>query len=142
MVHQSIRIAAPTSTVWKVLTDSAITKQYMYGCEIVSDWGIGSPFNWKGGDGTVYVKGFLVALEPERVLRYSMFDPFGGYEDVVANYLTLSNTLTSVDGGTRLDIESGDFATVANGEARYRDVTAGGDELLVKIKAIAEGVDR
>jgi hypothetical protein len=110
----------------------------MFGCEIVSDWTVGSPFNWRGGDGIVYVKGFLVALERDRLLQYSMLDPSGGYADVPANYLTLTNTLTPVDGGTRLDIDTGDFATVASGDVRYQHVSAGGDDLLVKIKDIAE----
>jgi hypothetical protein len=112
----------------------------MFGCEILSDWTIGGSFDWRGGDGIVYVKGFLVACQPERLLRYSMFDPNGGYADVAENYLTLTTMLTPVDGGTRLDIATGDFATVANGDIRYQHMTAGGDTLLVQMKEIAEGL--
>src|SRR5215469_13260190 len=51
----SIHIDAPASRVWQVLTDSAYTKRYMFGCEIASDWSIGGPFDWKGAaDGVIY----------------------------------------------------------------------------------------
>jgi len=139
VIRQSVHIDAPVSTVWKVLTDSTLTAQYMYGCEIVSPWAIGGPFNWKGAaDGIVYVTGTLVELQPNRLLRYTVFDPNAGYEDIPANHLTVTCSLTAANHQTTLDIETGDFATVVNGEARYQDSVSGGDTLLVQIKAVAE----
>jgi uncharacterized protein YndB with AHSA1/START domain len=139
VIRQSVLIDAPVTTVWPVLTDSEFTKQYMYGCEIVSTWAIGGAFNWKGAaDGIVYVSGTLVDMQSNRLLRYTVFDPNAGYEDTPANHLTVTCTLTATGLQTTLDIETGDFATVVNGDARYQDTVSGGDTLLLQIKAVAE----
>jgi uncharacterized protein YndB with AHSA1/START domain len=135
----SIHIDAPAPRVWKVLTDSEYTKRYMFGCEIVSDWSIGGPFDWKGAaDGVIYVKGQLRAAEPDRLLRYTMIDPHSGLEDVPANYLTMTCELIPERGGTTLTMQMGDFMTVGDGAKRYQDTIAGGDGMLVQLKAVAE----
>lgn len=135
----SIHIDAPASRVWTVLTDSQYTKAYMFGCEIVSDWSVGGPFDWKGAaDGVIYVKGQLRAAEPDRLLRYTMIDPHSGLEDVPANYLTMTVELAPERGGTTLKMRMGDFTTVGNGAKRYQDTIAGGDSMLVQLKAVAE----
>jgi len=61
---------APAATVWRVLTDPAITAQYMYGCEDRLDLAARGPVQLEGAaDGVIYVKGTLVTLEPNRLLR-------------------------------------------------------------------------
>ena len=140
VIRQSVDIDAPATAVWRVLTDSALTKEYMYGCEIVSSWAVGEPFNWKGGDGVVYVMGRLVEVQPNRVLRYTMLDPNATYPDIPANYLTVTCMVVPADGRTTLNMEIGDYATVADGDVRYRHSMDGGDALLLQIKAIAERI--
>ena len=138
-IESSIHIDAPASRVWRVLTDSQYTKRYMFGCEIVSDWSIGGPFDWKGAsDGVIYVKGYLKDAEPDRLLRYTMIDPHGGLEDVPANYLTMTVELVPEGKGTKLSMQTGDFTTVGNGATRYQHTVAGGDGLLVQLKEVAE----
>lgn len=135
----SIYIDAPASRVWKVLTDSAYTKHYMFGCEIVSDWSIGGPFDWKGAaDGVTYVKGHLKAADAGRLLRYTMIDPHSSLADLPENYLTMTCELTPDRGGTTLTMQMGDFTTVGDGAKRYQDTIAGGDGMLVQLKAVAE----
>jgi len=34
--------------VWDALTNPSMTKQYMFGCETVSDWETGSELLWQG----------------------------------------------------------------------------------------------
>jgi uncharacterized protein YndB with AHSA1/START domain len=136
-----VHIDAPPSRVWQVLTDSDYTKQYMFGCEIVSDWTVGGRLDWKGAaDGVVYVKGYLRDLEPPRLLRYTMIDPHSGLADVPENYLTMTVELTPERGGkgTTLRSEMGDYTKVGDGETRYRHTVEGGDDLWVQLKAIAE----
>lgn len=111
----------------------------MFGCEIVTDWSIGGPFDWKGAaDGVTYVKGHLRAAEPDRLLRYTMIDPHSDLEDVPANYLTMTVELVPERGGTMLKMQMGDFTTVGDGAKRYQDTIAGGDGMLVQLKAVAE----
>ncbi len=139
--ESSIHIDAPASRVWQVLTDSAYTKQYMFGCEIDSDWSVGGRFDWKGAaDAVMYVKGRLEAVEPERLLRYTMIDPHSSLADVPENYLTMTCELIPEHGGTTLTMRMGDFTTVGDGAKRYNDTIAGGDGMLVQLKAVAEAI--
>lgn len=137
--ESSIHIDTPASRVWQVLTDSAYTTRYMFGCEIVSDWTIGGRFDWNGAaDGVIYVKGQLRAAEADRLLRYTMIDPHSSLADVPENYLTMTCELTPDRGGTTLTMQMGDFTTVGDGAKRYNDTIAGGDGMLVQLKAVAE----
>jgi uncharacterized protein YndB with AHSA1/START domain len=137
-----VHIAAPPARVWRVLTDSAYTTRYMFGCEIVSDWTVGGRFDWKGAaDGVVYVKGYLREAQPDRLLRYTMIDPHSGLADLPENYLTATVELTPERGGTTLKWEMGDYTKVGDGEKRYRDTVEGGDGLFVQLKEVAERAD-
>ncbi len=79
MVESSITINAPPSRVRETLTNPSLTRKYMFDCEALSDWKPGSPLEWKGAvDGKVYVKGKVIEVEEERLLRYTVFDPNGG----------------------------------------------------------------
>ncbi len=134
-----MRIQAPASTVWNVLTQSDYTKRYMFGCEIVTDWRAGGSFDWRGAaDGVVYVVGRLVDVQPNRLLRYTMFDPSSDLANVPANHLTATCELATTNDGTELSMVIGDFTTVGNGATRYEHTVAGGDTILVQIKEIAE----
>jgi uncharacterized protein YndB with AHSA1/START domain len=143
-VNDSVEIAAAPARVWQMLTDPQWTKQYMFGCEALSDWTVGSALVWKGavdGREVVFVKGDIVAIERERLLQYTVFDPQGGLEDIPANYLTVTCRLVAHDGGTRLDVSQGDFARVGDGQRRYEHTVAGGGwgTILAKIKSLSEG---
>src|SRR5262249_20726488 len=120
---QSIEIAAPAARVWRVLTDPEITPEYMYGCRAETDWKVGSALAWRGvADGVVYVKGAVVAVEPERLLAYTVIGVGAasmGVEDRPENYLTMTCRLSPRGAGTLLEITSGDYAVVQNGQARY-----------------------
>jgi uncharacterized protein YndB with AHSA1/START domain len=142
-IRTSVHVDASPSRVWKVLTDSAYTKQYMFGCEIVSDWTVGGRLDWKGAaDGVVYVKGYLLAADRDRVLKYSMIDPNNpALADVPANYLNQTVTLEPQRGGTLVSLEVGDYTKVGQGEIRYQHTIAAGDGILVRIKEVAERAD-
>jgi uncharacterized protein YndB with AHSA1/START domain len=139
IVVRSIKIDAPPSQVWDALTNPEMTRQYMFGCDVISGWTIGSPVIWRGAaDGKVYVKGNVIDIEPGRRLQYTVFDPNMGIADTVDNYLVVTYELTSVDDHTMLTVSQGDFATVANGEKRHADTLAGWDAVLSLLKALAE----
>ena len=139
--ENEITIDAPVSEVWDTLTNPEKTKHYMYGCEVVSDWKIGSSVLWKGAeDSVVYVKGTLVALEEEKVFSFTTFDPNGTYEDVPENYLTATYTLRPEGNSTFLKVTQGDYAAVAEGDKRYEDTVAQGGwgSVLEAIKKLVE----
>jgi uncharacterized protein YndB with AHSA1/START domain len=139
IVEKSISINALASRGWNVLVNSDITKKYMFNCEPISDWKVGSRLDWKGvADGKVYVKGIILKIEPEKLLQYTTFDPNGGLKDVPSNYLTVTYSLSSDDGGALLSVSQGDFASADNGQKRYEETETGWSMVLLKIKELAE----
>jgi uncharacterized protein YndB with AHSA1/START domain len=142
-VHKTIEINAPISKVWNALTMREYIDQwapeFTGGAEfhIESDWKLGSPVLWTGQDGSVIVQGNVTALEPQKLLRFTVFDvhrekPFVTEEDGI------TYELTEQDGKTLLKISQGDFSTMAEGE-KYRDLSAEiWDRVLLKVKELVE----
>ncbi len=141
IVHDSIDIDTTPARVWEVLTKPDYTRQYMFDCDAVSDWQVGSPLVWRGAkDGKVYVKGTIVEIDPDRLLQYTTFSPdaFDHYEDKSENYTTVTLELTTVEEATRLSVSQGDFARIANGEMRFTHTVNSWHTVLQQIKEIAE----
>lgn len=145
IVENIISIKAPAAKVWDLLVNPEQTKKYMFGCETVSDWQVGSPLLWRGeyeGQQMVFVKGDIVRIEPGKLLVYTVIDPNNAnIPDVPENYLTVTYALAENDGKTALTVSQGDFATVAQGQKRYEETYNNGEgwnPILVQIKALAE----
>jgi uncharacterized protein YndB with AHSA1/START domain len=145
IIKNSIHIYASPSKVWDVLINPEQTKKYMFGCEAVSDWNIGSPLLWKGnheGKEMVFVKGNIVAIQPEKFLTYTTIDPNNKtIEDIPENYLKVTYELREENGQTILTATQGDYSTVGDGENRYRHTVEGGgwQPILEEIKKLVEG---
>lgn len=145
IITNQVIINAPTSKVWDALINPEQTKKYMFGCETVSDWQVGSELLWKAeyeGQEMVFVKGHIVKLESGKVLAYTTIDPNNpDIPDVPENYLTVTYTLTEENGATLFTVTQGDYSTVADGEKRYADSYNNGEgwnPILVEIKKIVE----
>ena len=135
-----ITINAPVAKVWEALITPEITRQYMYGCDVISDWRIGSSVAWKGAaDAVIYVIGDLVAFEPNQLLSFTVFDPHGKYENIPENYLTSTYQLSAVGGQTLVKVSQGDYAKVEDGEKRFQDSVSGWNATLEALKKILEG---
>lgn len=143
-VKSTITIDAPVSLVWDALVNPEKTKVYMFGCETVSDWQIGSELLWRGnyeGKEMVFVKGKILNIEPEKFLKYTVIDPFAAYPDVSENYLNVTYELEGTGNKTTLTVSQDGFETAAEGEKRYKDVYNNGEgwnPILVEIKKLAE----
>lgn len=144
LIMNEISINAPASKVWYALVNPEMTKKYMFGCETVSDWKIGSQLLWKGvweGKEVVFVKGNIVNIEPERILSYTTFDPNSTMPDVPENYLTVTYTLIEENDVTHFTVTQGDYAKVSEGERRYKEAFNDGEgwnPILVDIKNLIE----
>lgn len=144
IVKSEISINAPAPKVWDALVNPAKTKIYMFGCETVSDWKIGSELLWRGeyeGKEMVFVKGKILKLEPEKLLKYTVIDPFASYPDISENYLNVTYELAEANGQTQLTVTQDGFETAAEGEKRYKDTYNNGEgwnPILVEIKKVAE----
>ena len=104
---------------------------------IESDWALGDPVVWKDDQGQVVVHGKVTAVEPHRLLRFTVLDvrgeqPEGSPDDGITYKLTERN------GKTRLWISQGDFSGMSHGE-KYRDLSAEAwGRVLPKVKRVAE----
>ncbi len=142
-ITNSITIKAPATKVWDALVNPALTKQYMFGCEALSDWKQGSPLIWKGvfnGAELVAVKGNIVAIQPEKHLAYTTIDPNSAIADVPENYLTVTYDLAVENSHTVLTVSQGDYSKVAEGAKRYEDSVQGGgwSSILEEIRKLVE----
>lgn len=144
IIENTIVINAPASVVWNALVNPEQTKKYMFGCEALSDWKVGSPLIWKGeyeGKEMIFVKGHIVDIQPEKFLAYTAIDPNSTIVDTPENYLTVTYTLSSVKGQTTLTVTQGDYSTVAEGERRYQETYNNGEgwnPILREIKKLVE----
>ncbi|WP_128547336.1 SRPBCC domain-containing protein [Larkinella soli] len=143
IIRNEIILNADPATVWNLLTNPEKTKQYMYGCEVVTDWKVGSPIEWKGeyeGKETVFVTGNIVRLEPGELLAYTVIDPHGPYPEDVSSPLTVVCEVIRDDDKTVLLVSQGDYSRVTDGEDRYRKALAEGgwDGVLCAIRDLLE----
>jgi uncharacterized protein YndB with AHSA1/START domain len=143
-VTNSITINAPAADVWDTLINPAKTKIYMFGCETISDWKVGSDLLWRGnyeGKEMVFVKGKIKTIEPNKLLVYTVIDPFASYPDIPENYLNVTYKLEQQGAQTILTVTQDGFEGAAEGEKRYQDVYNKGEgwnPILVQIKEVSE----
>src|SRR5882724_5070388 len=123
-VKQSIEIQAPASSVWQVLTNRELTRYWVrefFGqdAELVSDWKLGSPVEWKTvADGKTYVEGNITAIEPNKLLRYTVFD-VRGERPPISEEDGITFALSEQSGYTALLLTQGDFGKMDDGERFY-----------------------
>ena len=102
----SAAIDAPTAAVWRALVSPDAIKQYMFGTTVSSTWREGSPITWKGEwQGKAYEdKGVILAIAPERTLKYSHFSPLAGLPDAPENYHTVTIELSGSGNQTTVSL--------------------------------------
>jgi len=104
--RKTVTIHASQGEVWNALTNPEKVKQYMHGTEMSTDWKVGSPIVWKGEwKGRAYEdKGTVLAVEPQKLLKYTHWSPMGGSEDKPENYHTVTYELAGEDGKIALTL--------------------------------------
>ncbi len=144
IVKNSIGIQADAAKVWDALTNPAQTKKYMFGCEVLTDWEVGSPMHWQAiyeGNEMVFVKGYVLAIDPGVRLRYSVIDPNAEYPHTPENHLNVTYELIDHGDHTELIVTQDGFENAYDGERRFAEVQNNGDgwnPILEAIKNIVE----
>jgi uncharacterized protein YndB with AHSA1/START domain len=144
IVQNSIIINASPAKVWDALVNPEQTKKYMFGCETVSDWKAGGTLLWKGsyeGKEMVFVKGTILDIQPNKLLKYTVIDPNVSMPDIPENYLNVTYELSEYEGQTKLVVSQDGFEGAADGEKRYKDVENNGEgwtPILIEIKKVVE----
>lgn len=135
----TIIIKAEISKVWDALINPVLTKQYMFGCEAISDWKIGHRLIWRGAaDGVHYVVGKVVEFQPNSILAFTVFDPHAGYADIPDNYLTSKYVLTYAKGETTVHISQGDYSKVEDGKQRFEEAAGGWEMAMQGLKKLLQ----
>ena len=142
-VDKSIEINAPIARVWEVLTERDFTAEWApefsggSPFHIESEWKINSPVLWKDSQEKTIVEGNVTALEPRKLLRFTVFD-VRSEKPSIHKEDGITYQLSEKDGKTRLHILQGDFSAMSNGE-KYRDMSAEvWERVLPKVKELAE----
>lgn len=144
LIKNTITINAAPAQVWDALVNPSKTKDYMFGCETVSDWKVGSSLIWQmmhEGKEFIAVKGNIISIDPEKTLSYSVFDPHSTLEDIPENYLTVTYDLSRDGSNTKLQVTQGDYNKVAEGKRRYKEAYNNGEgwnPILTQIKDLLE----
>ena len=144
-IVNSILINAQPSEIWDALTNPEQTKKYMFGCETVSDWQKGSDLLWKmnyEGKEIIAVKGTIASIEKDKMLAYTVIDPNSTtIADIPENYLMVTYCITKENGGHLLTVTQGNYATVADGEKRYKETYNNGEGWMPILKEIKKLVE-
>ena len=144
IVRNSILIQAEPALVWDALTNPAQTKKYMFGCEVLTDWEVGSPMHWQAlyeGEEMVFVKGYILAIDPGVKLRYSVIDPNAEYPHTPENHLNVTYELVDYGARTELIVTQDGFETAFDGERRFTEVQNNGDGWNPILEAIQKIVE-
>lgn len=110
-IEKTVKLAADAATVWEALTNPKLTRQYLFDCEALSEWKVGSPLIFRfeaEGEETIPVKGVIRAIEPNRFLEHTCFA--SEFEDVPDKHTIVTYTLTSHGDATELSVTQGDFS--------------------------------
>ncbi len=142
MIAKEVQFNVSKEKVWELLTNPALTKEYMYGCEVISEWQVGKPIFWKGqtedGKEIIYVKGKILEYIEGQKVTFTMFDPNLKLDDIPENYLNLTYELKGDNNTTTFRLTQGNFASVANGKKRYDESLKGWEMVIPIMKQIVE----
>ena len=144
ILQNNILINVNLSKVWDALVNPEQTKQYMFGCKTVSDFKIGSPLLWQANyeeKDVIFVKGIILDIEPNRLLKYTVIDPNASMADSPENYLNVTYQLEQQNGLTNLTVFQDGIEGAADGDKRFKDIQNNGEgwnPILVAIKKLVE----
>ena len=136
VARASIEIDAPADKVWNALVDPDLVGQYMFGATVTTDWRTGSPITWSGEwKGKPFEdKGFVLRVEPLRLLEYNHYSPLSGLPDRSEHYHVVTIELTPLDAGTRVDLMQ---QNIASHEVREHS-EANWEQMLGGLKKVVE----
>jgi uncharacterized protein YndB with AHSA1/START domain len=146
-VKRSIEIDAPVTAVWDVLTEQEYTKQWIeegWGKEgieemiISSNWKLGSEVLWKNKSGSILVNGNVTALNPYKLLRFTVFDAAAQTEFLVTPEDGITYELLEQEASTIFKVRQGDFSVMNNGDRYFETTTRIWERVLPKVKSLAE----
>tara|TARA_R110000796_G_scaffold250788_2_gene380568 strand:- start:69886 stop:70308 length:423 start_codon:yes stop_codon:yes gene_type:complete len=131
-----IEINAELDKVWAALTKPELVKQWQYGSELTTDWKIGSKISFKNEwESKVFEQyGTVLAFNPNKNLKYSLFFPRPDLEDKPENYFEMEYRLTPINSKTLLEIIQEDNRS----GAKQEEVQGEENPILKSLKSLLE----
>lgn len=140
-VQKTIRINAPVSKVWKVLTDVNLTRHWIRlmwtgFLSLESDWKLGSEVLWKGVGEKTEFYGKVLSVKITKLLEYNFIlnNPEISKEEIITYELEKNDKYTI------LTISMGNFGDTPEHELCYLGALDGWKKALPKIKTLAESL--
>lgn len=132
----SIKINAPKQKVWDALTNPILVKLWQYGSNLITNWEVGNDIKFTTEwEGKIFEQwGKILEIQPNELIKYSLFAPRPGLEDKPENYFVMSYLLTSENGLTNLEIIQEDNRPNAIQEEPQGDE----NPILQALKKVAE----
>jgi len=132
MIEKIIQINATIDQVWSVFADPKITQKI--GGTYVTDWKIGSSFDFTGNDGKIYTHSIIIDLIPGKLLKHELYD-LADNDKLIS---TISYEFTLVENSTLLTATEELNYEVT--DQQLADVNLGWDSALQAVKSIAEAL--
>jgi uncharacterized protein YndB with AHSA1/START domain len=131
-----ITIAASIQKVWNALTVPELVKRWQYDSELHTDWKPGSSIRFRTEwEGTVYEQwGSILEVNPCSLIRYTLFAPAPGREDLPENYFEMSYLLSEKEGKVILEIVRDDHKP----GTRQEETQNGDNPVLSMLKSVCE----
>jgi uncharacterized protein YndB with AHSA1/START domain len=140
-----ITINASAARVWNAITKPELVKQWQYGSDLITNWQVGSPIVFRNEwEGAVFEqKGTILEIEPEKLVKYTLFFPHPGMEDKPENYFTMTYLLEETSDQTKLTIIQDDPREQQPQESSEEGENRAGEEsensVLTTLKRLVEG---
>jgi uncharacterized protein YndB with AHSA1/START domain len=134
----TINIKAPIKNVWDAITKPELVKQWQYGSDLITDWKVGSNIRFSTEwQGKIFEQwGKILDVQPNRIIKYSLFAPRPGLADKPENYFVMSYVLTDENKHIKLEIMQEDNRPGAVQE----DPQGEENPLLAALKTLAESM--
>lgn len=130
LIQKSIAITATPHDVWRVFTDPKVTM--LMGGYYVSTWKKGESLQWKGDDGKLYSYGIILELEPDLLLKHSLYDM------KTKERLTSVITYRFEDMGKYIILHAEEELAFDMRDDQFEEALDGWDMALDTVKEIAE----
>jgi uncharacterized protein YndB with AHSA1/START domain len=131
----TILINAQKQKVWDALTNPVLVKEWQYGSDVVTDWKTGSEIRFRTvwNDQVFEQWGKILEINPNELIRYSLFFPRPDLEDTAENYFIMSYLLSDIGNQVKLEILKED-----NRPGAVKEESNEENPVLKKLQEIAE----
>jgi len=132
-VSKEISVNTTADKIWHVFINPVVSKQM--GGEYISNWKVGNSIAWKGKDGQLHTNGTILEIQPERILKHTLYDlnDKGKLLSQITYEFIQSGKSTIIHAKEELNYD-------VSGED-FDDISSGWDYALDALRQIAESLE-